>query len=389
MSARKLLLKVHLYAALASGLLLSVTGASGTVLVFRHEIDRSLLPHLLRVEPRPQRASTEGVLAAVRRAFPTKRVQYLFPPTAAGDSYQVQVGEMGRRVYVDPHTGLVLGSRLPRETFTGFLYSLHADLLGGGTGRTVVGIAGGLLLLLASTGVILWWPGWRRLTQGFTVQWASGWKRVNFDLHRVLGIFAVPLLVLSAITGLALVFPAPFTWALHALTDAPPRVSAPTCVVPPDAQPLPLDHLAAAADSALPGARTTRISLAGGSDSPVVFRKKFPTEAHVNGMSFVHMDPYSGEVLAVEDVRRATAATRAMNLRYPLHVGGVGGLLVRGSTATAGLAPAALMTTGCMMWWNRTRARRKGIRAAKATIGKRKGGTEGDIPGTPRPNYIS
>jgi len=42
-----------------------------------------------------------------------------------------------------------------------------------------------------------------------------------------------------------------------------------------------------------------------------------------------------------------------LQLRYPLHIGAYGGLLVRLLYALTGLAPSVLFTTGTLMWWNR------------------------------------
>jgi uncharacterized iron-regulated membrane protein len=38
---------------------------------------------------------------------------------------------------------------------------------------------------------------------------------------------------------------------------------------------------------------------------------------------------------------------------YPLHIGAVGGTLVRWLTALAGLVPAFLLVTGLLFWWRR------------------------------------
>lgn len=357
--ARKLLFKVHLYTAFAGGLLLSLMGLSGSILVFRNEIDRLLEPHLLRVEPVDERVSVESVLTAVRWACLGDSVRYIFPPQTEADTYQVQTTRAGRRLYVDPHNGAVLGSRLPRETFTGLLYALHSELLGGEVGKRVVGVGGILLLLLGVTGLLLWWPGRGRWRRGFQVQWRSNWKRVIFDLHRVGGFLSLPVLILSAVTGASLVFSGFVTGTVLAFSGTPelPPVTVP--VVQSSGQPLSLDDILRRADAALPGATVTRISLPASAGATVVVRKRLPSESHPNGMSFIHVDPHTGEVLSLQDATRAGVGERVLNGRYPLHIGASGGLPMRILTAVGGIAPAALFITGCIVWWNRTGATRR------------------------------
>ena len=55
----------------------------------------------------------------------------------------------------------------------------------------------------------------------------------------------------------------------------------------------------------------------------------------------------------------APAGMKALNLLYPLHIGSFGGLPVRVLYALLGLAPLVLFASGCLMWWNRTRASRR------------------------------
>ena len=70
-----------------------------------------------------------------------------------------------------------------------WLLDLHDNLLAGETGRTVNGIAAILLLLLAITGAVIWWPGVRTWRRSLFVETQASWKRLNWNLHSVLGIW--------------------------------------------------------------------------------------------------------------------------------------------------------------------------------------------------------
>jgi uncharacterized iron-regulated membrane protein len=301
---------------------------------------------------------------------PEAKVQSLVPPRDPDDVYELRL-KGDRRVYLDAYSGELLGERRTADHPLGFLFALHTKLLSGENGEQVVGIGGLLLVLLGATGVVLWWPGKQGFRKGFSVQWRASWKRVNFDLHRVTGAIVVTLLALIAVTGAAMVWSSQVTeWTYRAFGMKPPRK--PTAKAAPGSRPLSLDELLARADAALPGAVTTRITLASKPTAPVAFRKKFPAELHPNGTSFVYLDQHTGAVLQVENALEARTPSRLLNLRYPLHIGRFGGWPVRVAYVLVGLTPLLLFTTGCLMWWNRVWVprRRRALRTAEAAGAK-------------------
>ena len=92
-----------------------------------------------------------------------------------------------------------------------WLLDLHDNLLAGETGRTVNGIAAILLLLLAITGAVIWWPGVRTWRRSLFVETQASWKRLNWNLHSVLGIWFLLFVLMWGVTGLYLSFPGAFS----------------------------------------------------------------------------------------------------------------------------------------------------------------------------------
>ena len=105
--------------------------------------------------------------------------------------------------------------------------------------------------------------------------------------------------------------------------------------------------------SALPGAHLTRTAQPAPGEGVISFRARMPGEWHVNGRSTVHVDLEGSEVLLVHDATAQAAGARMTEAIYPLHIGAVGGLLMRLLTALAGLVPAFLLTTGFLFWLRR------------------------------------
>jgi uncharacterized iron-regulated membrane protein len=96
-----------------------------------------------------------------------------------------------------------------------------------------------------------------------------------------------------------------------------------------------------------------RVSFPAKPGAPVVVRKRLPGDLHPNGMSYVFLDPHTGNVLRVDRAADASRGQRLVNLRYPLHIGHWGGMATRLLHALAGLMPSLLFVTGCRLWWNR------------------------------------
>ena len=146
---RSFLRKVHLWVGLAAGLFLISAGLSGSLLVFREEIDALLYPKLVRTSGDDARVPLERVMTAVRAAPGTAPPYSIRFPRVEDGVYEIWTrGEDGPRVYVDPQRGAVLGSVMPTETLTGFLFYWHSKLLAGRTGELIVGWAALFLLAL-------------------------------------------------------------------------------------------------------------------------------------------------------------------------------------------------------------------------------------------------
>lgn len=372
-AVRRVLLPVHLFVGLTAGLLFCLMGLSGSLLVFRHEIDRALHPTLLRrdlnvsdtggggpcgVEP----ASLARVVAVAQKALPGVPVQHLFVAHSSSDGvHEVWFRGTSRRVYVEPCTYAVRGIRDTKQDPLEWLFGLHTKLHQGEAGERVVGWGGVLLAAMSVSGLILWWPArWRQWAERLRVRWKNARLnsvRVTLDLHRSVGFYSAVLLFLSALTGTSLIFDEAFAGAAYRITggrSAPERPKVFPPVQEGAAASLSLSALLQRADAALPGGEIGRISFPSAPEGPLVVRKRFAGDLHPNGIRYIYLDPYRGEVLRVDIP--TNAALRLMNSRYPLHIGQWGGgSISRLLTALAGIAPTVLFITGLWTWQNRRR----------------------------------
>src|SRR4029077_15712162 len=102
----------------------------------------------------------------------------------------------------NPYTGADLGDSVPLGIrVVSKLIELHDDLLAGKTGRTVNGAGALLLVVIALTGIVVWWPGIKTWRQGLTLHRKVGWRRFTWDLHKMVGFWTLGFILLFAVSG--------------------------------------------------------------------------------------------------------------------------------------------------------------------------------------------
>ena len=146
---RKALFQVHLWSGIGIGLYILMISVTGSVLVYRNELYRATAPH-----------SGEPV------------------PT----SFRVVT----------------------------ILLDLHDNLVAGETGRRVNGVGAFAVLIVAVTGLVIWWPGINKWRRSLTVPRGLGWQRTIWHLHSTVGFWSVGFTLLFATSGAYLAFPEAF-----------------------------------------------------------------------------------------------------------------------------------------------------------------------------------
>lgn len=366
LSARRIWLKAHLYLGLSLGLLLALLGLTGSFLVFNHAIDEWLNPGLLRAArpdaPRaPLAAITDAVAAATGDQAPTGRL--LLPPRHPGGVFVVYHTEKSgddyhlTEIHVDPTTAAVLGRRVWGEYFVSWIYVLHSHLHAGDAGEAAVGLAGVGLLISVGTGLILWWPIWRK--GGLRAATRIKRSRLNFDLHKTGGVASSLALAVVAFSGVYMVFPGWFRPVLAVVAPLtpfvpvqnPPAPAGATAEITPDAA-------LAAAQTHFPAARWVATSLPVAPTDPYVVTFRRPGEVRRTwGRCVAWVDRHTGATLRVQDGHTQTAGDVFADWQFPLHNGEAGGLLGRWLVFLTGLTPTLLGVTGTALWWRKRRSR--------------------------------
>lgn len=339
---------LHLWLGLSVGLVFAVVGLSGSALVFHEDLLRWQYPVLAEGRAVADPVVLERIVAQGRDSG-LRAVQLPAPTMPTWIGFHAD----GRRVHYASDDGRVLLERHTGNDPLLWLHELHTHLLAGERGEALLGVAGLVSVAMLLIGLVLWWPQRGRMLAQLKVHAGPPIRRW-LTWHRTSGVLLLPLLLLSTLTGLGMVYDAA---ARRLLTSAFGGGEPPP---PPDAPPAPA-HWARVLQAAQRGAGDavlTRVNLPAADAGTVGFRARQPAEWHPNGRSTVTVDTRGTAVLQVHHAAAQPAGTRASYAIYPLHIGVAGGLPLRVATFVAGLLPAFLLVTGALFWLRRRAARR-------------------------------
>jgi uncharacterized iron-regulated membrane protein len=358
---RQFIVPLHRYLGLGIGIIFAIVGLTGSVLVFQHELEQAAITlRYNAIVPQPHRLSPEAVLKHVETHYGNQEniaiaAIDLAPTPTTPDKVKIKpLNQPSLELLVNPYTGEILGEANENRFFK-WMHKLHDRLLIGrigsfDPGKIIIGVSAFLALVINLTGVILW-DGWRRLHQGFQVKWQAKPLRLNYDIHKVVGILAALFLSLTALTG--------FLWSFkldkplaHWITASPPHLSIqrPASVGRPGQSTLSITEILHIADTALPAAVTTRIRLPEQSNQVFKVHKKLLQEKSTTGHSQVVIDGYSGKILEIKNELHRSSHEQVLNIFKKVHDGTFAGLPTRILYLLTGITPLMLLATGFFMY---------------------------------------
>jgi uncharacterized iron-regulated membrane protein len=373
---RRALVQVHLWTGLAVGLYVLVSSVTGAVLVFQEELGHAAQAALHRASPagpdgRATPLTLDEASTALGRALPAAHVLTLAPPQTADGTFQAGILVDGYQLaFIHPFTGEVTGPVAPGGPVVSWLHEVHANLLSGRSGRLANGVGGLLLVLLAVTGLVIWWPragAWRR---ALLLKRRVGWKRAVFDLHHVVGFWLLVPVVVLALTGTYFTWPAHFRTVIGWFSPVTPVPVPRSDLTRTVEGPATLEQALSRAREAMPGRHIVRVGLPGQPVQPyTVFVGDHAGTPH-RALTRVFVDQHTGALLEVRPPGGYRSVGDAIaDWIGPLHTGHFGGPIIKTIWAVVGLAPALLFLTGFLMWWNRVVApwRRRAARSPGAS----------------------
>ncbi|MDO3626551.1 PepSY domain-containing protein [Mucilaginibacter sp. BT774] len=364
-SFKKTILFVHRWLGFISGLVVFVVSITGCIFCFQDEIQDAIYSYR-KVEVQQKDYLVPSVIKNIAlQDHPKATANYIY--YYGKDRPAVVIANLGKEglkyIYVNPYNGKKLHSESLQSNFFVVVEYIHLYLLlPPKIGVMVVGISVLIFLALMITGIILWWPNRKSdRKRSFTIKWNGRWRRVNYDLHNVLGFYATSIAIILAITGLSIAF----EWVQHGIYKAanlgnphPDEKTIPvsdTTMMLPNKTGSPTDIAFDEAQRHSPQAQMFLIY------DPVGKKESIGVTAYAKSLHFYksdqyYFDHYSGKLLKQLPHSPKSSGMKINDMNYDIHVGQILGLPGKIIAFLASLVCASLPITGFIIW---TRKRKK------------------------------
>lgn len=373
---KKIIGLVHLWLGLISGVLVVFLGITGCMLAFEHEI-RSVTQPYLKTEAQDRAYLSPTVLKEnAEKHLAGKKANGIEYPGKGKSAVAYYYDDTDYKlIYLDPYTGETLKVKNMNRDFFRIIINGHFYLwLPPNIGQPIVASATLIFLIMMISGLILWWPKNKAARkQRFSVKWNAKWRRVNYDLHNVLGFYMTWVAIFIAITGLV--------WGFQWFAKSVYWVSSGGKTMVEHAHPVSDTTKIAQGMNVADHVWNEHKPQVGEKESMGVWYPAThtdPVEIVVNhrpgtyyNADYYHYDQYTGVELSATGsyagtYKAASLADKLVRMNYDIHVGAVLGLPGKIMAFFASMIAASLPITGFYIWWGR----RKKSKAASAANSK-------------------
>ncbi len=332
-------------------------------------------------------AVAEQSRAAVEAVPGGALVQYIAPRSESlAAIFRVDADGDAVMVAVNPYTAEVLKEMPRRGGWYDFVSEIHGTIMLGVTGDRMIEIAASLTMVLIATGLYLWWPGGGGLRAALLPRFSSNGRALWKSLHSTVGIWISVLLVAYLLSGLswsgiwgekfvqawstlpAEKYAAPPSDSLHASMNHANTKEVPWAL---EQTPMPASGSDAGTSGLTEGMAPTltsvtdfareigfdgryQLNLPMGKEGVWTISRDSMSNDSANPMSdrTVHIDRYSGKVLADLRFSDYSVYGKGMAVGIALHEGDMGVANVAVSTVFC-LSVIFLSVSGMVMWWKR------------------------------------
>lgn len=370
MTLKKLAGKIHLWLGLTTGLVVFIIALTGALYCFAPELQLLTQRYQTVVAQDKQFLPPSHIKKITEEQLPDKppvRIYY------GSKTRSVMVLCSKKEVYsysvfINPYSGEVLKIRNNDKEFFSVVLKLHRTLLIP-YGHEIIRWSTFIFLLMLITGIILWWPKNKRIAKhGFLVKWKASPKRLNYDLHKVLGFYTSWILIISAFTGLIWSFEsfADFTYKLtgsarSVVQKKPPLTDSVSNTIHNIA---PIDGIWEMIEKDLHQKYETVLFVLPATKKDPILLRANPEKGTLYKTDFRYFNQYSGQEIAGAYVwgnykDAITLADNIKRMNYDIHTGAIFGLPGRLAIFFTALIAASLPITGFYFWWGKKRKIKK------------------------------
>ncbi|UIR57441.1 PepSY domain-containing protein [Sphingobacterium sp. SRCM116780] len=381
---KKAVLWVHKWLGIMSGIVVLILSLTGCIYTFHDELKLWVYPekyfittetttsrplalsHLIR---QAQASLEKGEKISRVDLYPTKNRTWIFRAVKTDEqafghwNYYTYY----KRVFVNPYTGEVQTIENSKTEFFQVMLQLHLNLLlGKKYGNTVVAWSTAIFVLILLTGIVLWWPKkWKgkKIKRSFWLDSKVKWKRLNHDLHNVIGFYSLLFALVLGITGLVFAFPgfkknyiAVFNMFETNTKTAvkKPKLSMPLPTLYPNVQ----DNAFAYTLLRYPTAQMLSIRLKKEKESEIDIQVRM-NEKQSGQFEWLYFDQTTASLQKIKSSKNLPYGDKLGSLNYDIHTGNIGGMPTKILAFVISLLCASLPITGYMIWINKMGKKKK------------------------------
>jgi uncharacterized iron-regulated membrane protein len=362
---RKKLFKWHSYCGLFSLVPLIIVSITGSILVFKAEIDQWLMPEkaALSYQQVPNRVPLDAIINQVEYRFPNYVLgswEMFNDGKEADRIYLIKKGtNHWYKVYLDPFANQILSDPVSiHSDFTDWLLLLHYTFLlndlGGKESQigTLIGVFIALFLtFLGISGLIIHRKFWKNL---FTLRWYKNTRIWMGDVHRLVGAWCSPVMLTLGITGLYFNVAEYYHEVFEHANETPALVSEKQYSSAISFQKLMMDS-------------KTQLN----NFTPTYILFPYEPDLHITYYGFqpdgnpfasqyastVTYNKQTGELIAAYSGPEAATLMQVLDSFRTLHFGNFGGIISKLIWSILGFSPAVLGITGLFIWFTRRHKR--------------------------------
>lgn len=381
---RKSLVVLHRWFGLFIAVFLFISGLTGAIISWDHELDEALNPELYKSEwqgqPLPAleladrlEAEREGIRVTYMplEHEPGHTLNLFVEPTSAEAAERIDYNQLG----INPTTGEIQAERmwgdvsLSRENLLPFLYKLHysmhiPDIGNVEAGMWFMGIIGIVWLLDCFIALAISFPSRKNWKKSFHFRWKNGIKKLNFDLHRSGGVWLWGILLMVAVTSVSMNLE--YELVRPMVNSVSPLTPNPFDTAEYQKYSSPGIDRASIVQRGLQEAQNQNIDAPLGGifyspDFDIYGVGFFTHEASHGdgglGVPWLYFGGQTGEYLGATIPGTGSLGDIFMQAQFPLHSGRIIGVPGRAIMSFMGLVVAMLSLTGVIIWARKRRAR--------------------------------
>ncbi|UKT63901.1 PepSY-associated TM helix domain-containing protein [Pedobacter mucosus] len=366
---------LHLWLGIASGLVVFHLGITGCIFAFQTEITALLHKKEMFIKvPKNQQTLPLSTLKKVAESAlgGKKSINYISTYKAPDRAWEFGTYKAGDPkafwyfdsidyydlVLMNPYTGQVTMVVDHKYGFFDIIKMLHwSFLINHPIGQQIIGWSTFIFVFLLISGMVMWWPKNLKKSnfdKSFKVKWKAKFKRVNYDLHNVLGFYVMIICLMLALTGMVWTF----QWF-----QATVYVVASRSITPPvkaniksdstkTVSSIPFDIAFGVAKIKFKDFDRIGMSPAEGGTATIYATGYHGDETFWN-FDVLQFDQYTGKLLDRRNQNEKNAGEALIGMNYDIHVGAILGLPGKIMAFFGSFIAASLPITGFIIWWGK------------------------------------